>query len=389
MLSRFKISFLLLLSATQLFADEIKLLEFTAKSGDASYVIFKKYELNISKCNLDYFRQINKLPENLNLIIDKTYKLPVIVYQYNSTNIRTTIGNNDMSLAKKIQAYNEEMLKKGIRDKDYRDDKILWVPYDYLFCGDESVTDTKQTIVYPLFGEKYKNVQIKDNKLKGFVYYLEAGHGGPDPGAMGNYNGHTLCEDEYAYDIALRMARILLEHNATVYMITQDKNDGIRDKPILDPDKDEVYYGNKPLPLNQIARLDLACSIINELYNEHKDKGAKKQRAVNLHLDSRGTSQRVDMFFYYNPKSNTGKKLANTIKNTVEEKYNHHQKNRGYFGTVKPRNLHMLRKVIPTSVFIELGNIRNSADQKRFILKENRQAVANWLVEGLMNETLN
>jgi N-acetylmuramoyl-L-alanine amidase len=38
------------------------------------------------------------------------------------------------------------------------------------------------------------------------------------------------------------------------------------------------------------------------------------------------------------------------------------------------------------AVFIELGNIRNPQDQKRFILEDNRQAVANWLTEGLMKE---
>jgi len=123
---------------------------------------------------------------------------------------------------------------------------------------------------------------------------------------------------------------------------------------------------------------------VNELYAEHKKNGNKKQLAINLHVDSRSSGQRIDMFFYYKPDDNKGQEIANTLRDKVEKKYNHHQKNRGYYGSVKSRNLHMLRKVIPTSVFIELGNIRNSADQKRFIVKENRQAVANWLVEGLM-----
>ena len=78
--------------------------------------------------------------------------------------------------------------------------------------------------------------------------------------------------------------------------------------------------------------------------------------------------------------------LIYTLRNTIEEKYNLYQKNRGYSGTVKSRNLHMLRETNAVAVFIELGNIRNSSDQKRFIIEDNRQAVANWLVDGLMNE---
>ena len=384
MVLRLKILLVFWFFSITLLGKELQYVEFRAKSGDATYLLFKKYQLESSKCNLDHFKEINKLPEDMSLFIGRTYKLPVVVYTYNSVNIRTTINNNDLNLAKRIQAYNEAMLKKGVREKDYRDDNILWVPYDYLFCDSGIKSTTQSTVDFPLLGEKFKTVQIKDKKLEGSIYYIIAGHGGPDPGAMGKYNGHTLCEDEYAYDIALRMAKNLLEHSATVYMITQDKNDGIRDDAILEPDKDEVYYKNKTIPLNQISRLDLGCSIVNELYSVHKKNGDKKQLAINLHVDSRSSGQRIDMFFYYKPDDNKGKEIANTLRDKVEKKYNHHQKNRGYYGSVKSRNLHMLREVIPTSVFIELGNIRNSADQKRFIVKENRQAVANWLVEGLM-----
>lgn len=384
MVLRFSIIILFWFTYAGLFADDFQYVKIRAKSGDATYLIFKKYEIEPSRCNLEHFREINKLPRDLSLTIDKVYKLPVVIFNYNSVNIRTTIDTNDFNLAKKIQAYNETMFNKGLKEKDYRKDNILWVPYDHLFCKPKNDARSSASVEFSLLGEEYKMVDIKDQKLKDNIYYIIAGHGGPDPGAMGKYNGHTLCEDEYAYDIALRMAKKLLEHGATVYMITRDNNDGIRDESILEPDKDEVYYLNKTIPLNQIARLDLGCEIVNELYGEHKKQGEKKQLAINLHVDSRSTGERIDMFFYYKPGDNKGRDVATTMMNIIEDKYNHHQKNRGYYGSVKPRNLHMLRKVIPTSVFIELGNIRNSADQKRFIVKDNRQAVANWLVEGLM-----
>lgn len=371
-------------------AEDVQHLVARVKPGDGAYNFLKRYNVSNSECNLKYFKEINNLPDDLVLIADKSYKLPVFVYQYNGTSIRTTIGNNDLDLAKKIQAFNEVLLKKGLRNKDYRTDNILWVPYDLLKCNftsDASKEATsKTTKTFEIFGEQHKEVTIIDTKLTGNVYYIVAGHGGPDPGAMGKYNGKTLCEDEYAYDIALRMAKNLLEHNATVYMIVRDENDGIRDGEILLADKDEVHYKNKTIPINQVNRLNQRCASINELYKKHKQKGAKKQRAIILHLDSRGDRQRVDMFFYHSPKSKQGKKLAYTLRNTVEEKYSLYQKNRGYSGTVKSRNLHMLRETHPVAVFIELGNIRNSSDQKRFIIEDNRQAVANWLVDGLMNE---
>ena len=44
----------------------------------------------------------------------------------------------------------------------------------------------------------------------------------------------------------------------------------------------------------------------------------------------------------------------------------------------------MLREVKTNAVFVELGNIRNAYDQQRFMKENNRQALANWLYEGLI-----
>jgi N-acetylmuramoyl-L-alanine amidase len=46
----------------------------------------------------------------------------------------------------------------------------------------------------------------------------------------------------------------------------------------------------------------------------------------------------------------------------------------------------MLRKTTPVTTFIELGNIRNYRDQVRFLKENNRQALANWLAEGLVKD---
>jgi len=383
-----KIFFGLVFFTSAVFAGGEKYLSVTPKAGEGVYALLKRYNLSKSGCNLNKFKEINGL-KNLNLLKGRDYKLPVMVYKYNGKSIRSTIGNYDLDLAKRIQAYNEKAQSDGLRKKDYRNDNVLWVPWEYLNCkgtGQVAVSPAPKSKKYPVFGKDNEDVKIKDTKLKGSVYYIVSGHGGPDPGAMGKYNGKTLCEDEYAYDIALRLAKDLLEHSATVYVIIRDPNDGIRDEKILKPDKDEVCYKNQKIPLNQVKRLNQRVDAINRLYAKHKKLGAKKQRVIVLHVDSRGKGQRVDMFFYYNARSKTGKKLATLLMNTVEEKYSKHQSGRGYYGTVKARNLHLLRKTKPPAVFIELGNIRNSRDQKRFIIEDNRQAVANWLTEGLLRE---
>jgi N-acetylmuramoyl-L-alanine amidase len=75
-----------------------------------------------------------------------------------------------------------------------------------------------------IFGKNYADVPLESKELAGAVFYVVSGHGGPDPGAMANVSGKQICEDEYAYDIALRLGRNLLKKGAIVHFITQDKD---------------------------------------------------------------------------------------------------------------------------------------------------------------------
>lgn len=235
---------------------------------------------------------------------------------------------------------------------------------------------------YEIFGDKHATVIAKSEQLKDAVYYLVSGHGGPDPGAMAVYGGKSLAEDEYAYDITLRLAKELLAHGATVYVIIRDKNDGIRDERILEIDHDEVAYGDKVIPLNQVARLKQRVNIVNDL---HKKNRGKFQRLIVTHVDSRSKGQNIDVFFYHHEKSKNGKKLAESIHKTFQKKYKKYQPNRTYAGTFEDRtSLYLVKKTHPAMTFIEIGNIRNKKDQVRILDSDNRQALAKWIGEGVL-----
>ncbi|MFT5481234.1 MAG: N-acetylmuramoyl-L-alanine amidase, partial [Bacteroidia bacterium] len=218
-------------------------------------------------------------------------------------------------------------------------------------------------------------------------YYLVSGHGGPDPGAMTHKDGKPLCEDEYAYDVTLRLARNLLSHSAKVYMIIRDPDDGIRDEAYLGYDRDERCWENERIPANHRARLKQRVDAVNSLYAINSD--AKLQKMICIHVDSRTEGEKIDIFFYHFPGSTTGEESANTLLTTIDAKYNEHQKNRGYKGIVKGRDLYVLRESKPSAVYIELGNITNDFDQKRLLIVDNRQAIANWLTLGIQTDAVN
>lgn len=249
---------------------------------------------------------------------------------------------------------------------------------------EKKVVSKPKSNIYPIFGKKYERVPVIDKRLEGAIYYLVSGHGGPDPGAIGKYGNHTLSEDEYAYDVTLRLARNLISHGATVYMIIQDKDDGIRDEAILQMDKQEISIANEKLPLNQRERLKQRSDEVNKLY--YQNKGAF-QRLLAIHIDSRSKGQNIDVFFYHHQNSRSGKKLAKEIHDVFQSKYDRHQPGRNYHGTVSARSgLYVVKNTLPPIVYIELGNIKNYRDQLRFVIPDNRQALANWIELGIIND---
>jgi len=307
-------------------------------------------------------------------------------------------GQNNEVVAQKGDGIYKLLTRNGLKVPDYVEpfielnknrlgkDNALLAGVTYKLPDADHNSSEKSVGVamrFEIFGKKYADVEITGDKLKGSVYYLMSGHGGPDPGAIGNYNNHYLCEDEYAYDVTLRLARNLIQNGATVYMITRDPNDGIRDESYLKADKDEVCYNSLQIPLNQLRRLKQRTNAVNELYIKNK---GKFQRMIAIHVDSRSKGENIDVFFYHDKRSNTGKQAAKILQSTFRSKYDEHQPGRGYHGTVSNHNLYVVRNTFPVAVFIELGNINHRRDQQRFILMDNRQALANWLTEGLITD---
>jgi len=387
-------------------AEDPFFFKITAERGDGMYTLFRKYKLDPTSCNIQKFLELNKLELNQNLMEGRSYQLPILIYNYDGISIRSSIGDTDFEKAKRIQLYNEYILAQGLRKTHYVDSRVLWVPYNEIYCeeGREKSTeiqdkktgiednsgkkDIKGYVNEPLFGESFAKVPIEDYTLKDKVFYVISGHGGPDPGAICTNAPKMMCEDEYAYDVALRLARNLMQHGATVHVIIQDKNDGIRTEKYLECDTDEKTITGKTLPINQKKRLKQRVDIVNELYAKHKKEGKKDQVMISIHVDSRSTGTRQDVFFYHSEGSKSGKKTAELLHKTFDKKYELFQKGRGYKGFVEPRPLYVLKYSHPTAVFVEMANIKNLNDHQRLILDTNRQAIANWLFEGLRDSVL-
>lgn len=242
----------------------------------------------------------------------------------------------------------------------------------------------RKVVKEPLLGKRHAEVKVTSNRLAGACFYLSSGHGGPDPGAIARVGRHELHEDEYAYDITLRLARYLLSEGAEVRIIIQDAKDGIRGDAYLSNSKRETCMGD-PIPLNQVARLQQRCDKINALYAKDRTR-YKYCRALFVHVDSQGRGKQMDVYFYHAAGSGKGERLADALRSTFKAKYGIHQPGRGFTGTVSERGLYVLNHTTPVAVFVELGNIQNQSDLRRLVQPDNREALAKWLKDGIAKD---
>ncbi|GJM59471.1 N-acetylmuramoyl-L-alanine amidase [Persicobacter diffluens] len=357
--------------------------------GEGVFALLRRFHLIDFSQNLDYFYGLNQLGPKKHLQVGKHYALPLYKVKYNGKSIRSTLGITSWAIAQDIADYNDDMFKAKLKAGDFRKDLELWVPYHMMQDPQLEIAKAKveeKETIFPIFGPDYEKVEIKDERLDGCVYYVIAGHGGPDPGAIGRYGKYKLYEHEYAYDVALRLARNLISRGAKAYVIIRDEHDGIRDETILKRTEHETCWEGQKIPLNQKARLKQRADVVNSLYKYNKAKGYKYQRAVMVHIDSRKKSQNIDMFLYYQKNSKDSKAFTTSLYKTIEQKYKSKRAGRGYDGTVGTRDLYMLKNLDVPATFLELGNISNPKDQRRIVVPDNRQAIANWLTSGMLKK---
>ncbi|MCE5305721.1 N-acetylmuramoyl-L-alanine amidase, partial [bacterium] len=210
-------------------------LQIKPHKGDGIYSLLKKYELPNDSSYFNKFVELNKsrLSGKNEIFSHYEYKMPILIFEYNGINIRSSIGIDNYDIALEIQNWNNKLLKNKIKPQGYKISKEIWVPFHYIKSqskSNEQVDENESSDKVPaeittkkfskklnnerIFGKKYTQIQKIDNSLNGYVFYIDPGHGGPDPGAIGYKNGQELHEDEYAYDVSLRLARNLMQHGA-------------------------------------------------------------------------------------------------------------------------------------------------------------------------------
>ena len=192
-------------------------------------------------------------------------------------------------------------------------------------------------------------VNAEEQQLKGKIIYLDAGHGGRDPGAM--YK--DLKESEINLQISNELKIKLESHGAIVYQTR-----------IGDYDISKIYTKN-----HKKNDLETRAKIINE---------SDCDIYISIHLNSDPSPTWYGTQIFYTTKNEKNKELAQIIQNEFKEKLKSKRE-------IKPlKNMYLFDRIKKPGVLIEAGFISNANDRYLLKNKEHQKKIADTITDALI-----
>lgn len=188
------------------------------------------------------------------------------------------------------------------------------------------------------------------------VIVIDAGHGSPDGGAVGNTG---TIEADINLKIALKLQKVLEESGAIVVLTRSDEN-GIYDN-------EEESIGKK-----KVSDIKNRVKIGNE---------STADIFVSIHLNKLEQKQYDGWQTFYKKDSGDGKKLAECIQNALNE--NMDKENNRVAKNID--NVYIIKNVeIPTTI-VECGFLSNYEEEKKLKQEEYQDKLVYGIYIGIMN----
>lgn len=268
-------------------------------------------------------------------------------------------------------------------------------------------------------------VKVSRNKRGSRLHIiLDPGHGGSDPGAI----RHGVTEDELAYDVMLRVKKILERSGATVYPTVSDPHSN--GEPIdggrLSNGKNEQLNTTPPYTIHDArVSVNLRVFLVNAIYQKLRRQGIADEQIffISIHVDHLHPSMSGAMVYYPSADERNSQFAVNgsVYQRYVESRATRISFSRSHIRRAesfsydfsrqliaslqrkgvpvhkeRPIRPYVYRKnqrwapaivrysLIPTSVLLEVSNMANSHDFSRITDHRFRQRVAEAIAAAIL-----
>lgn len=187
------------------------------------------------------------------------------------------------------------------------------------------------------------------------IVIIDAGHGGEDPGAVGDGN---VYEKDLNLQIALEIGKALEEKGyIAVYTRTDDR--------LLYKEEENIKG------IRKISDLKNRCEVASR-YPE--------SIFISIHMNSFGSSKYSGLQVYYQENSDESKNLASSIQGRV---VNDLQKDNNR-SVKEGKGIYLLENISNTAVLVECGFITNQQECKKLLEKEYQKQLSFSIVCGII-----
>ena len=297
---------------------------------------------------------------------------------------------------------------------------LKWLAEEY-YAGSELETSSSPN------AKKVVAKPKKPNPFHKIHVILDAGHGGRDTGAMAGSKkkGDRIYEDEVVYDISQRMEGLLKKKGMVVHKTVIDPN---QRKPVkklrMRFDQDEYLNVTPRYTLrNAHTGVNMRVFLINHLYHKLLKQKVPKENIIfmSVHGDALHSSLRGAMVYYpdsrfrktrfrikgrvyqkrreYDSRLQFAKKenrrsaeLSRSLGGSVISSFRKYglpthrgRTVRGYFYRRGKKSLPAVLRYskVPTSILVEVANLKNLKDRRSLLKSQTRQKMAEALVHSI------
>ncbi len=240
------------------------------------------------------------------------------------------------------------------------------------------------------FDEAARSLPPLSRNLEGYTVILDPGHGGLDPGAIvesvdGLGNKVYVVEDEYCYDIALRVYRDLIRHGADVHLTVISPTSTIRtttDASLTFVNLKNEVYNSKAInsqnrysvwPVGNAWGLDQRKVVAGEFL---KGVGKQKSIFVSIHADNNpGDGEGTRILYSPSEKGKASQDLAEEMSRYM-----------GRGSDTRAQEVRVLRNnPAGASVLVEVRNLAYTNNSWAIRNEDLRQDDADRIVRGIVS----